>query len=53
MPAAIDTGVSARAQPRAAKRALKRMGRRIRVRVVVTLPGEDAAARRIKVKRAG
>jgi subtilisin family serine protease len=36
---------------RAGRRALKRMGRRLRVRVAVTLPGEAPQTRRVIVKR--
>ena len=41
VPAAIDTVVAAELNRRG-RRALKRMGKRLRVRVVVTLPGETA-----------
>ncbi len=50
VPADIRTRVSAELN-RSGKRALKRMGRRLRVRVIVTLPGEDARARRVTVRR--
>ena len=40
-----------RAQPRAAGGRSKHMGRRLRVRVVVTLPGEGARTRRVTVRR--
>lgn len=51
VPATIDTQVTASLNRRG-KRLLKRMGRRVRVRVVVRLPGESKRARRITVKRA-
>ena len=50
VPAAIDTVVTAELNRRGRRR-LKRMGRRIRVRVVVTLPGELARSRRVTVRR--
>jgi subtilisin family serine protease len=50
VPAQIDTRVAAELNRRG-KRLLKNMGRRIRVRVKVTLPGEAKRSRRIKVKR--
>ncbi len=50
VPASIDTVVAAELNRRG-RRALKRMGRRIRVRVVVTLPGEPARSRRVTVRR--
>ena len=48
VPAAIDTVVSAELNRRG-RRALKRMGERLRVRVFVTLPGEEAQSRRVTV----
>ncbi len=48
VPAAIDTVVAAELNRRG-RRKLRRMGKRIRVRVVVTLPGETARSRRITV----
>ncbi|MGH2838924.1 MAG: hypothetical protein ACRDJY_11350, partial [Thermoleophilaceae bacterium] len=50
VPAAIGTVVSAELNRRG-RRALKRMGERLRVRVVVTLPGEEARSRRVTVTR--
>lgn len=50
VPADIRTRVSAELNG-SGKRALKRMGRRLRVRVIVTLPGESARARRVTVRR--
>jgi hypothetical protein len=50
VPAAIDTVVTAELNRRG-RRALKRMGKRMRVRLVVTLPGEAARSRRITVRR--
>jgi len=50
VPAAIDTVVTAQLN-RAGRKRLKRMGRRIRVRVAVTLPGEATRSRRITVRR--
>jgi hypothetical protein len=50
VPAQIATRVSADLNRRG-RRALKRMGKRLRVRVVVTLPGEQARTRRVTVKR--
>ena len=46
----IGTRVSAELNRRG-RRALKRMGERLRVRVVVTLPGEAARARRVTIRR--
>lgn len=50
VPARIATRVSAPVNRRG-KRLLEHMGKRLRVRVVVTLPGEDARARRVVVRR--
>ena len=50
VPATISTRVRA-ALSRRGKRALKHMHKRLRVRVVVTLPGEAAQTRRVTVKR--
>jgi subtilisin family serine protease len=50
VPAAIDTVVAAELNRRG-RRALRRMGKRLRVRVVVTLPGETSRGRRVTVKR--
>jgi hypothetical protein len=50
VPAGIDSVVAARLN-RAGRKRLKRMGRRIRVRVAVTLPGEPTRSRRITVRR--
>ena len=50
VPAALDTVVTAELNRRG-RRTLKRMGKRIRARVVVTLPGEVARSRRITVRR--
>jgi subtilisin family serine protease len=50
VPADIRTRVSAELN-RAGRRKLKRMGRRMRVRVIVTLPGEKPRARRVVVRR--
>ena len=52
VPAAIDTRVTATLNRRGKRMLVKRMGRRLRVRVAVTLPGETTRSRRIKVKRA-
>jgi subtilisin family serine protease len=50
VPAAISTRVTAELNRRG-KRVLKHMRKRVRVRVVVTLPGETPQARRVIVKR--
>ena len=50
VPAQISTRVTAELKRRG-RRATKRMGRRLRVKVWVTLPGEDPRARRVIVKR--
>jgi hypothetical protein len=50
VPADNATRVSAELNRRG-KRALKHMGKRLRVRVVVTLPGETARTRRVTVRR--
>jgi subtilisin family serine protease len=50
VPAAIATVVAAELNRRG-RRTLKRMGKRIRVRVVVSLPGETTRSRRITVRR--
>jgi hypothetical protein len=50
VPAALDTVVAAQLNRRG-RRTLRRMGKRIRVRVVVTLPGEVARSRRVTVRR--
>jgi hypothetical protein len=50
VPATISTRVGAELNRRG-KRALKHMHKRLRVRVVVTLPGEPAQTRRVTVKR--
>jgi serine protease len=49
-PADLATGVTAPLNRRG-ERALKRMGRRLRVRVWVTLPGEKPQSRRVVVRR--
>ena len=50
VPAAIDTAISAELNRRG-RRALKRMGERLRVRVFVTLPGEEPQSRRVTVRK--
>jgi serine protease len=50
VPADIRTRVTAELN-RKGKRALKHMGRRLRVKVIVTLPGEEPQARRVTVRR--
>jgi hypothetical protein len=50
VPAEISTAVTAELNRRG-KRVLKRMGRRLRARVTVTLPGETARTRRVKIRR--
>ena len=50
VPATIGTDVSALLNRRGRK-ALKNMGRRLRVRLAVTLPGEAARTRRITIRR--
>ena len=50
VPAQIATRVTAELNRRG-KRLLKHMGKRLRVRVVVTLPGETARARRVVIRR--
>ena len=50
VPAGLATRATATLNRRG-RRILKRMGRRIRVRVVVTLPGERAGGRRVVVRR--
>jgi hypothetical protein len=50
VPAEISTRVSAELNRRG-KRKIKHMGKRLRVRVVVTLPGETARTRRVTVRR--
>jgi subtilisin family serine protease len=50
VPATVSTRVRAALNKRG-KRALKHMHKRLRVRVVVTLPGEAAQTRRVTVKR--
>jgi subtilisin family serine protease len=50
VPADIRTRVSAELNRRG-KRALKHMGKRLRVRVWVTLPGEEAQSRRVVIRR--
>jgi len=50
VPATIGTGVTAQLNRRG-KRALRRMGKRLRVRLAVTLPGETVRTRRITIRR--
>ena len=50
VPAKLEKVVSARLN-RAGKRALENMGRRLRVRVAVTLPGETVRTRRVVITR--
>ena len=50
VPADIRARVTAELN-RAGKRRLKHMGRRMRVKVIVTLPGEEPQARRVTVRR--
>ena len=50
VPATIGTDVSALLNKRG-RRALKKMGKRLRVRLAVTLPGEAARTRRITIRR--
>ena len=50
VPAQIGTVVTAELNRRG-RRALRRMGRRLRARVVVTLPGETARTQRVKIRR--
>ena len=50
VPAAVSTRVTAKLNRRG-RRVVKRMGKRLRVRVAVTLPGEVAHTRRVVVKR--
>ena len=50
VPARISTRVNAKLNRRG-KRVLKHMGKRLRVRVLVTLPGEAPQKRRVVVKR--
>ena len=50
VPATIGTQVSA-ALNRRGRKALKNMGKRLRVRLAVTLPGEVARTRRITIRR--
>jgi hypothetical protein len=50
VPAGLGTVVTAELNRRG-RRALKKMGKRLRVRIAVTLPGEAARTRRITIRR--